>query len=180
MGKINAFVKTKWKYLLAVVIAFAVGGSHGFLQSPTYSSTTDNQKKQEKLEASTKELASKVEALEAANSESDKKINELKAQLKKMETPSQQQAVARADNFLKYSPFSESGLIEQLVVAGYSEGDAMYAVQSLEVDWQANAVEEAEGYVKYGAFSRKELIDQLKSGGYSEEDATYAVDSVGL
>lgn len=132
MEKQTAFFKIKWKYLLVFVIAFAVSGGIGFLQSPTYSSTTDNQKKQEKLEASTKELALKVEALEAANSESDEKINELKAQLKKMEPPSQQQAVARAKNFLKYSPFSESGLIDQLMVGGYSEEDAAYAVDSIE------------------------------------------------
>ncbi|MCJ1910009.1 Ltp family lipoprotein [Planococcus ruber] len=133
MEKQTAFFKTKWKYLLAVAIAFAVGGGIGFLQSPAHSSTIENQKKQEKLEAATKDLAAEVEMLEAANSESNERINRLKAQMKKMETPSQQQAVARAKNFLKYSPFSESGLIDQLVVEGYGEEDAAYAVDSIEI-----------------------------------------------
>lgn len=180
MEKRTAFIKTKWKYVLVAVLAFAAGGSLGFIQSPAHTSTVDHQLKQEGLETANNELAAKVEELEAANNESDEQIKELKAQMRKMETSSQKEAVARAENFLKYSPFSERGLIDQLIVMDFSEDDAAYAVQSLDVDWRAYAVEVAEGYVEYGSFSRTELIDQLKADGYREEDAVYAVDSVGL
>lgn len=75
MEKQTAFFKTKWKYLLVFVIACAVSGGIGFLQSAAHSSTIENQKKQEKLEATAKDLAAKVAILEAANSESNEKIN---------------------------------------------------------------------------------------------------------
>lgn len=60
MEKRTAFIKTKWKYLLAIIIAYAVGGSIGFLQSPAPRSTIDHQKKLEEPEVTNEELASKT------------------------------------------------------------------------------------------------------------------------
>ncbi len=94
------------------------------------------------------------------------------------ETPSQQNARESAESYLKYTPFSRSGLIDQLKFEGYSAADAKYAVDAVGVDWSQQAVLKAQSYLKYSAFSRSGLIDQLKFEGFPGNDAKAAVDSL--
>ncbi|ADU29340.1 Ltp family lipoprotein [Evansella cellulosilytica] len=96
------------------------------------------------------------------------------------ETLSQQNAVAMARNYLAYTAFSKSGLIDQLKFEGFDDEDATYAVNQINVDWQEQAVKMAENYLEFTSFSRSGLIDQLVFEGFSTEDATYAVDAIGL
>jgi hypothetical protein len=96
------------------------------------------------------------------------------------ETLSQQNAVAMAGDYLAYTAFSESGLIEQLEFEGFSNEDATYAVNQIDVDWQEQAVNMAQEYLDYTSFSRSGLIEQLEYEGFSNEHATYAVDEIGL
>ena len=51
----------------------------------------------------------------------------------------QQNAIESAENYLSFSAFSQSGLIEQLEFEGYSTDDATFAVESLDVDWNEQA-----------------------------------------
>ena len=96
------------------------------------------------------------------------------------ETLSQQQAIKSAESYLKYSAFSRSGLIRQLEYEKFSNADAIYAVDKLNVDWKEQAVKSAESYLKYSAFSRSGLIRQLEYEGFSNADATYAVDKLNV
>ncbi|MFU0790809.1 Ltp family lipoprotein [Virgibacillus proomii] len=96
------------------------------------------------------------------------------------ETLSQKNAVDMAENYLSYTAFSKSGLIEQLKYEGFDDDDANYAVNQISVDWQEQAVLMAQNYLDYSNFSRSGLIEQLVYEGFSNEDATYAADEMGL
>ena len=93
---------------------------------------------------------------------------------------SRDNAVESAISYLEYSAFSRSGLIDQLEYEGYSESDATYAVDSLDVDWNEQAAKSAESYLEYSSFSRSGLIDQLMYEGFSASQAEYGVSQVGL
>lgn len=95
-------------------------------------------------------------------------------------TVGQEQAVASAQLYIDLTPFSESGLIDQLVFEKYSKADAQFAVEHIDVDWKAQAALSAENYLEMTAFSRQGLIDQLVFEGFTEEQATYGVDQTGL
>ncbi|WP_341961966.1 Ltp family lipoprotein [Planococcus maritimus] len=49
----------------------------------------------------------------------------------KIEVDWTEQAVKKAQEYLDYTPFSRSGLIEQLEFEGFSNGDAVYAVDAI-------------------------------------------------
>jgi colicin import membrane protein len=76
--------------------------------------------------------------------------------------------------------FSRSGLIEQLEFEGFSEEDAEFAVDSLDVDWMEQAAIVAESYLENMHFSRQGLIDQLEFEGFTTEQAEYGVTETGL
>lgn len=96
------------------------------------------------------------------------------------ETLSQQNAVRRAEQYLSIMAFSKSGLISQLEYDGFSNEDATYAVNKLNVDWKEQAVKKAKQYLDLMAFSRSGLIEQLEYEGFTAAEATYAVDQIGF
>ena len=128
------------------------------------------------------EEKAKKEAEEKAKAEAEEKARKEaeEAAKKAAETVSQKNAIRSAENYLNFTAFSKSGLIDQLEYEGYSNADATYAVDNIEVDWNAQAVKAAQNYLDFTAFSRSGLIDQLEYEGYTTEQATYAVDQVGL
>lgn len=91
-----------------------------------------------------------------------------------------QQAVAKAQDYLDYSSFSRSGLIDQLEFEGFSTQDATAAVDSLNVNWNEQAALKAQEYLDYSSFSRSGLIDQLVFEGFTQSQAQYGVSQVGL
>lgn len=93
---------------------------------------------------------------------------------------SQQNAVGMARDYLNYTAFSKSGLVEQLEFEGFDNDDATFAVNEIDVDWQEQANQMAEDYLDYSNFSRSGLIEQLEFEGFSNEQATNAVDETGL
>lgn len=95
-------------------------------------------------------------------------------------TVSQEQAIGSAESYLSFAAFSREGLIEQLEFEGFSNDDATFAVDYLDVDWFEQAVLSAESYLEFTNFSREGLIDQLMFEGFSREEAEYGVDQVGL
>ena len=88
----------------------------------------------------------------------------------------QENAVGAAQDYLDYSGFSRQGLIEQLTFEDYSQADATYAVDHVDVDWNAEAVESAKSYLDYSSFSAQGLTEQLTFEGFTPEQAQYAVD----
>lgn len=95
-------------------------------------------------------------------------------------TVSQQQAVRKGNEYLDYTSFSRSGLIEQLEYEGFSNADATFAVDQISPDWNAQAAAKAQEYLDYTSFSRSGLIDQLLYEGFTREQAEHGANSVGL
>lgn len=90
-------------------------------------------------------------------------------------------ALESAESYLAMSGFSKQGLYEQLSSAageGFTQAEAQYAVDHVEVDWNREAVESARSYLEMTPMSRNALIEQLSSSageGFTYEQALYAV-----
>ena len=95
-------------------------------------------------------------------------------------TRSEENAIKSAEQYLSFSAFSRSGLIDQLEYEGFSVADATLAVDYIDVDWNEQAWKSAEQYLSFSAFSRSGLIDQLEYEGFTKAQATYGVDKTGL
>lgn len=95
-------------------------------------------------------------------------------------TKSQQNALKKAKDYLDYTAFSYTGLIEQLEYEKFSTEDATYGADKCGADWNEQAAKKAADYLDYTSFSRDGLIEQLEYEGFTAEQATYGVDSVGL
>ena len=99
-------------------------------------------------------------------------------------TSGQENALQAAEDYLDYTGFSKTGLIQQLSSPagdGYSKADATFAANNVDADWNAEAVEAAEDYLDYTTFSKDGLIDQLSSSAgdqFTPEQAQYAADKV--
>lgn len=88
-------------------------------------------------------------------------------------------ALKQAKNYLAFSAFSYTGLIEQLEYEGYTNEEATYAVDNCGADWFEQAAKKAKDYLSYSAFSYSGLIEQLEFEGFTTEQATQAVDNCG-
>jgi hypothetical protein len=92
----------------------------------------------------------------------------------------QENAREKAMQYLDFSAFSRTGLIKQLVYDKFSNSDATFAVDSLNINWKQQAALKAQEYLNFQSFSRAGLIDQLKFEGFSDDQARYGVEQVGL
>jgi len=88
-------------------------------------------------------------------------------------SPGQQNALRSAQDYLAYTSFSRTGLIEQLEYENYSTEDASWAVDNVSVDWNQQAALKAEEYLDYSSFSRQGLVAQLMYEGFTPEQAEY-------
>ena len=95
-------------------------------------------------------------------------------------TVSQENATAKAADYLSYSSFSRSALIKQLKFEGFSVKDATFGVNAQKADWNEQAAKKAAEYLEAGSFSRSGLIRQLKFEGFTTRQATHGVKKVGL
>lgn len=104
----------------------------------------------------------------------------------KVETPvaptitmGQKNALSKAHDYLNYSAFSYSGLIEQLEYEKFSKEDATYAVDNCGADWNKQAEKKAQDYINYSSFSRGSLIDQLVYEGFTQAQAEHGATAIG-
>lgn len=88
-------------------------------------------------------------------------------------TMGEQNALEKAHDYLDYTAFSYSGLIDQLEFEGYSASEATYAADHCGADWNEQAAKKARQYLDYSSFSRSGLIDQLKFEGFTSAQAEY-------
>lgn len=127
----------------------------------------------------------KAEADAAAKAKADadaaaaKAAAEAEAAAKKG-TISQQSAQRKAGDYLKFTAFSRSGLIDQLVFEKFSVDDATWAVDHMTIDYNEQAAKKAKDYLKFTSFSRSGLVDQLLFEGYTPEQAEYGASTTGL
>ncbi len=99
---------------------------------------------------------------------------------KMAETISQSNAVRMAQQYLDYTAFSRTGLIEQLEYEGFSNADAKYAVDKVDADWDEQAAKKAREYLDYTSFSKKGLIEQLEYEGFTKTQAEYGAETAGF
>jgi hypothetical protein len=99
-------------------------------------------------------------------------------------TLSQQNAFAKATDYLGFTAFSRSGLADQLKFEGFSPEDTEFALARLEaaggVDWNAQAAAKAADYLKMMSFSHSGLIEQLIFEGFTQAQAEFGVSQTGL
>ncbi len=95
-------------------------------------------------------------------------------------TRGEQNALNRANDYLKFMSFSRSGLIDQLEYEGFSTSEAEYGVDHCGADWNEQAILKAEGYLSRKSFSRSGLIDQLEYEGFTYSQASAAATAAGL
>lgn len=91
----------------------------------------------------------------------------------------QQNAVGKAESYLKFQAFSRSGLIGQLEFEGYATEDATFAADYIGADWVAQAGEKAKAYLSNQSFSRAGLYDQLLFEGFTDPEAIAGLAAVG-
>jgi hypothetical protein len=102
----------------------------------------------------------------------------------KAERRANRRALQSAESYLVMSGFSKQGLYEQLSSSygeGFTQAEAQYAVDHVDVDWNKEAVESARSYLEMSPMSRNALIEQLSSSageGFTYEQALYAVNKV--
>ena len=84
-------------------------------------------------------------------------------------------ALSKAKDYLLYTAFSYSGLIEQLEYEGFTHEEAVYGADHCGADWKEQAAKKAADYLEYSSFSRDGLIEQLEYVGFTHEEAEYGV-----
>jgi len=94
-------------------------------------------------------------------------------------TLGERNAAKKAKDYLNYSSFSYSGLVEQLKFEGYTHEEAVYGVDKCGADWNEQAAKKAKDYLNYSSFSRTELIAQLEFEGFTRQQAEYGAEAVG-
>lgn len=94
-------------------------------------------------------------------------------------TLGQRNAIGKAEDYLAFSAFSRSGLINQLEFEGFATEEAAFAVDRVAPDWNEQAGLKAQSYLDFSTFSRQGLIDQLVFEGFSAAEAEFGVVAVG-
>ena len=90
-------------------------------------------------------------------------------------TTGQKNALSTALQYLSVLSFSRSGLIDQLEYEGFTNEEAVYAVDNCGADWNEQASKCAKHYLELMPFSRQELVDQLLYEGFTQSQADYGV-----
>lgn len=90
-------------------------------------------------------------------------------------TTGEKNALRSAREYLNFSAFSYTGLINQLEYEDYSTEEATYAADNCNANWNEQAAKSAKEYLDMSSFSRQELINQLIYEGYTQEQAEYGV-----
>lgn len=88
-------------------------------------------------------------------------------------TLGEQNALKSAQEYLSFSSFSHSGLIQQLEFEGYSHTEATYGADRCGANWFEQAAKSAADYLRVSAFSESGLRDQLKFEGFTDTQAYY-------
>ena len=119
--------KRRWPIIVIILLAIGLIGS---MSGEEDDSNTNNQSKTEE----------KTSKKEESKKEEDEKEDKM--------TIGQRNAYRKAKNYLSFSAFSKSGLIEQLEFEGYSNEDATYAVDNCDVDWKNQATLKADDHIQ--------------------------------
>lgn len=125
-------------------------------------------------------LAKVVSTSPAANTEVEEGAEiALTLEEKPVFTLAQQNAIDSAQNYLRFTGFSRTGLIDQLEFEGFSTEEATFGVDNAGADWNAEAAEKAQQYLEYSSFSRQGLYDQMAFEGFLPAEIEFGLAAVG-
>lgn len=165
-------------------------GEHMFAFCEWYIKQNGKQAKDDfNKEKAIKETQEKKDAEKQAKEDAEKQKQEEQAkkeakaaeEKKKAETPTMGElnALSKANDYLNYSAFSKSGLVEQLEYEGFSNKEAKYGADHCGADWKEQAAKKAKDYMDYDSFSKQGLIDQLLYEGFTQSQAEHGASAVG-
>lgn len=158
----SALIVVAVVFLLGIVINVSAGTADDIVDE--VESTTQNEDN---------DAADAVEESEAAPEEEEEAATE------PSETVGQRNARNKAQDYLNFSAFSYSGLIEQLEFEGFSSEEATYGADNSGADWNEQAALKAQQYMDMSSFSRSGLIEQLEFEGFTREQAEHGATAVG-
>jgi len=181
---------------LTLVFSFAIGCSNSFATSATTTTKMDTTTQTTIAQATTTTKAlgfwdeenqattitTVVETTTTTSAKEGKEdLNTTEASPEETDsaTLSEKNAALKARDYLDYSAFSYSGLVEQLEFEGFTHEEAVYGVDRCGADWNEQAALKARDYLDYSAFSRTELIAQLEFEGFTRQQAEYGAQAVG-
>jgi colicin import membrane protein len=141
--------KRWWFWLIVIVFIVAIASQGGNDDKEEVASGNVSEQIENNVEntAETDEVAEEVE--EPKNAEKTERVEEptestiVDKEEATNETLSQKNAVRKAKEYLSVMAFSKEGLIKQLEFEGFSNEDATYAVNQIDVDWKEQAVKKA-------------------------------------
>lgn len=137
----------------------------------------ENQEKKKEFE----KLEEKVESMRNEISKNDETLKEPKKEIANQEIiisrEVYQSAKETAKRYLPDLPFSESYLIERLILHGYSREVAKLVTKDIGIDWYEQAYLAADEITDGAILSRQELIRELIGRGFGEDEARDAADA---
>lgn len=95
------------------------------------------------------------------------------------ESLSQANAVKKAKEYLSFTAFSHTSLVNQLEYEGFSHDAAVYGADNCGANWTEQASKKAKEYLNFATFSYNGLVKQLEYEGFSHDDAVHSADNCG-
>lgn len=170
-------LQNREKNLKTVLIVVAVFFVIGLPVSTPSDEVTDQASQQE-----TEEVTNEAESIEAEAddaSQQEQATTEPDPDPEPRATVGERNAQNKALDYLSFSAFSHSGLIEQLEYEGFTHEEAVYGADNSGADWNEQASLKAQEYMDSSSFSRDGLIEQLEYEGFTRQQAEHGVQAVG-
>lgn len=145
-----------------------------------YETLSESEAQARKIEADKAAADKKAQDDAAAKAAADAAAQEAaKQQALAQASTEQKNALRKAKEYLAYTSFSHSGLIEQLKYEGFSDESATYGADNCGTDWNVQAEKKAKEYMDYSSFSHSGLVEQLVFEGFSQEQAEHGASAAG-
>jgi SOS response regulatory protein OraA/RecX len=177
-----------WPWVAAFIVLFIVliasSGNNTSTSRTTGTETVEDSVEEElpewlTLESSSTEGKEAKEPEPQMTDEEAPKTTDTSPEVKDSVTMGEKNAAAKALDYLAYTSFSYSGLVEQLKYEGFKHEEAVYGVNQCGANWNEQAALKALDYLAYTAFSYSGLVEQLKFEGFTHAEAVYGVDKCG-
>ena len=175
--KANRFKSRYTRYAIVGLAIYCLGVVTGLPNSEEkykIKNYNDLLQKQEEVLGENTDIKNTAAQLEANKEE------EAKTEDEKLLAIERDNAIKKAENYLKSNIFSKKELIEQLKFEGFSPEISAYAVENISVNWSEECAKKAEAYLREYPYSRSVLYDDLKLEGFSHEEIEYALNAIGL
>lgn len=89
-----------------------------------------------------------------------------------------QNALSKAESYLKSSDFSKKELKEQLEFEWFTADAVSYAMDNINADWKKECLWKAKSYLKSSNFSKQGLREQLEFEWFLKEEIDYAINQI--